>query len=101
VFSVGLSGSSHNWHRVEVRTERSVFEFCLLRGAGHIPADRVVIRCADQVPGRHRAHAGVRLHLVQFTARQAPVRHSGRHDFHDVAAHIHSVHGTRHIETGK
>jgi len=91
---------SHNRHRVAIRTERSVFEFRLLRGARHVPVDRTVVRRVDQIPSRHRAHVSVRLHLLQFATRQVAVRHRGRHHFHVVAAHLHRVHGTRPIETG-
>jgi len=91
---------SHNRHCVAIRTERSVFEFRLLRGARHVPVDRTVIRRVDQIPSRHRAHVSVRLHLLQFATRQVAVRHRGRHRFHVVAAHLHRVHGTRPIETG-
>lgn len=92
--------SSHNSHSVSVRTERSVLEFRLLRGARHVPVDRTVFRRTDQIPGRHRSHVGVRLHFVQFTAREAAVRHRVRHHFHVVAADIHPVHGTRTVQTG-
>lgn len=91
---------SHYRHSVAVRTERSVFELRLLRGAGHVPADRIVVRRTDRIPGRHRAHIGVRLHFVQFAAGQVAVRHSCRDRFHAVATCLHAVHGTRTIETG-
>lgn len=91
---------SHNRHSVTVGTERSVFKFRLLRGAGHLLVDRVVVRRADQIPGRHGALVGVRLHLVQLAARQTAVRNRGRHGFHAFPANIHTVHGTRTVETG-
>lgn len=92
--------SSHNRHCVAIGVERGVFKFRLLRGAGHVPADRIVLRRADPIPGRHGAHAGVRLHLVQSAAGQVAVRHCGRHRFHAVPAHLHAVYGTRPIQTG-
>lgn len=95
-----LSAPSHNRDSVPVRVERSVFEFRLLRGTRHIPADRTVVRRTDQVPSCDRAHVSVRLHLVQSAARQTPVRHRIRHCFHAVAARLHPVHGTRTLETG-
>lgn len=93
-------GRSHNRHCVAIRTERSVFEFRLLRGARHVPADRIVVRRVNQIPSRHRAHSGVRLHFVQSATGQVAVRHRGRHYIHVVPADLHRVHGTRPIETG-
>lgn len=99
-FASVLFAPSHNRDSIPVRIERSVFEFRLLRGARHVPADRTVVRRTDQVPGGDRAHVSVRLHLVQSAARQTPVRHRVRHGFHAVAARLHPVHGTRTLETG-
>lgn len=94
------SVTSHNRHSVTVRIERSIPKFRVLRGAGHFPADRVVFRRADQIPSRHRAHVGVRLHFLQFAAGQVTVRYCGWHCFHVIAVDIHPVHGTRPIKTG-
>lgn len=91
---------SHNWHRVAIRIERSVFEFRLVRGAGHFLVDRIVFRRVDQIPSCHRAHLSIRVHFVQFATGQVAVRYRCRHHFHVVAANLHRVHGTRPIETG-
>lgn len=87
-------------HSVAVRIERSVFEFRFVRGARHFPVDRIVFRRPDPVPGRHRAHVGVRLHFVQLATGQIAVRHSGRHDIHVFATDLLPVHRTRSDETG-
>jgi len=94
------SVSSHNWHSVALRIERSIPKFRVLRGVSHFPADRVVFRRADQIPSRHRTHVSVRLHFLQFASGQVTVRHCGWHCFHVVTVNIHPVNGTRPIETG-
>lgn len=99
-FASVLFTPSHNRDSIPVRVERSVFEFRLLRGAHHVPADRTVVQRTDQVPSGDRAHVSVRLHLVQSAARQTPVRNRVRYCFHAVAARLHPIHGTRTLETG-
>jgi len=94
------SVSSHNRHSVTVRIERSILKFRVLRGASHFFADRVVFRRANQIPSRHRTHVSIRLHFLQFAARQVTVCYCGWHYFHVVAVNIHPVHGKRPIKTG-
>jgi len=91
---------SHNRHSVTVRIERSISKFRVLRGAGHVPADRIVFRRVDQIASRHCTHVSVRLHFLQFAASQVTVRHCGWYCFHVVAVDIHPVHGTGPIKTG-